>query len=90
MSERTELLWRLLVGIVSGIVLAVWKGLIFIITVVNWVIVLFSGKRNKELADFCEIWNTQTYKYLRYITMVSNERVFPFEKIGKNISVFKK
>jgi len=89
LSERKEAWFRIIVAIVSGIILAVWKALISILAIVNWFIVIFSGKRNKELADFCEYWNTEIYKFVRYITFVSNKRPFPFSSMER-ISKFEK
>jgi len=77
-SERKEAWFRIIVAIISGIILAVWKVLIVMFTVLNWIIVVFSGKRNKSLAELSEYWNTETYKYIRYLTFVSNKRPFPF------------
>lgn len=88
-SERKEAWFRILVLIVSGIILGVWKALIFLLAIVNWFIVIFSGKRNKELADFCEYWNTEIYKFIRYITFISNKRPFPFSSMER-ISKFEK
>lgn len=90
MSERKEILMRIAVAIVSGIILGVWRGFIFILAVVNWIYTLFKGERLKELAELSEIWNTQVYTYLRYLTMVTNERPFPFRSLTKNISRFKR
>ncbi len=90
MSERTESLMRIIVGIVSGIILSLWKGLIQILGVVHWFITIFTGKRNKDLAEFSEIWNTQIYIFLRYMTFITNERPFPFNSLTKNFSKFKK
>lgn len=87
-SERKEILWRILIGIVSGIILGVWRYLIFALTLFNWIYVLITKERSKQVAEFCEIWNTQAYTYARYITMVSNKRPFPFSGLEKNISVF--
>jgi hypothetical protein len=84
--ERKEAWIRILVAIVSGIILVVWGRLISILALVNWLITVFSGKRNKELAGFCEYWNTESYKFSRYLTFVSNKRPFPFtslERISK-------
>jgi len=89
MSERIEVLMRILVAIVSGIVLGVWRWFIFVICVVNWIYTLFAGKRMKELAEMSETWNTQIYIFLRYMTFVTNQRPFPFESLAKNISKFK-
>ena len=88
MSERIEVLMRIVVAVVTGIVLGVWRYFIFVITAVNWIYALFAGKRIKEIAKMSEIWNTQSYTYLRYLTMVSNKRPFPFENLTKDISKF--
>jgi len=82
-SERKEAWFRILVAIISGIILNVWKVLVIILGIVNWFIVVFSGKRNKELAEFCEYWNTEMYKFARYLTFVSNERPFPFTSMQR-------
>lgn len=89
MSERSEGWFRIIVVIVSGTLLAIWESLITILGIVNWLITVFSGKRNKELAEFCEYWNTETYKYIRYLTFVSNKRPFPFSSLER-ISKFQK
>lgn len=88
-SERKEAWMRVLVAIVSGIILKVWGFVILIVAIINWLIAVFSGKRNKSLAEFCEPWNTETYKYIRYLSAVSNKRPFPFSSIEK-ISKFEK
>jgi hypothetical protein len=90
MSERVEALMRIVVGIISGIILGLWKALIQILGVVHWFIVIVSGERQKGIADFSEIWNTQIYVYLRYMTFVSNKRPFPFESLKPNMSKFGK
>ena len=90
MAERTEALLRIVVCLVSGLILSIWKALIQLVVLVNWIMTIVSGKRSKGLAEFCEIWNTQIYVFLRYVTMVNNKRPFPFRKIEKNISKFGK
>ncbi len=88
-SERKEAWFRIIVLIVSGVILGIWKALTQILAIVNWFITVFSGKRNKELADFCEYWNTEIYKFIRYITFVSNKRPFPFSNMER-MSKFEK
>ncbi|MDP6642348.1 MAG: DUF4389 domain-containing protein [Candidatus Nanoarchaeia archaeon] len=90
MGERGEALLRILIGLITGIILGLWKVLIQIIVIVHWIFVIISGKRSNELAEFVEMWNTQIYVYLRYMTLVSNERPFPFKGLTKNLSSFKK
>tara|TARA_Y100000310_G_scaffold314134_1_gene363218 strand:+ start:1873 stop:2202 length:330 start_codon:yes stop_codon:yes gene_type:complete len=82
-SERVESLWRILVAIVSGIVLEVWGYLVVLLAVANWIFTIFSGRRSRDLATFCEYWNTEMYKYFRYLTGVSNVRPFPFSSVEK-------
>jgi len=89
LSEREEAWFRILVLIISGILLSIWKVLIQVLAVINWIITIFSGKRNKDLAGFCEYWNTEVYKYIRYITFVSNKKPFPFTNMER-ISKFEK
>ena len=82
-SERKEAWFRIIVVIISGIILGLWKGLIQLLTLVHWLVVIVSGKRNKDIAEFSEYWNTETYKFIRYMTFVSNKRPFPFTNLEK-------
>lgn len=82
-SERIEVLWRILVAIISGIILGIWRWLIVVIAIVHLVIVLINNKRDKALADFCEYWNSEFYRYVRYLTFVTNEKPFPFNELKK-------
>ena len=88
MSERKEALMRIVIGVASGLILGLWKVLVQIVTIINFIMTLITGDRNKGLAEFCETWNTQAYIFLRYMTFVQNKRPFPFEPIGKEISHF--
>jgi sorbitol-specific phosphotransferase system component IIC len=83
MSERKKAWFRIIVAIISGIILSIWKTLIALLAIINWIITIFSGKRSKGLAEFSEYWNTEMYKYLRYLTFVSNKRPFPFSDIER-------
>jgi hypothetical protein len=82
-SERKEAWFRIIVAIVTGIILNVWQGLIAILSIINWFVVIFSGKRNKSLAEFSEYFNTELYKFARYMTFVSNKRPFPFSSLER-------
>ncbi len=86
MAERTEALMRIVVGIVSGIILSIWKLLVQVVAIVHFVYVLISGKRHKKLANFSNYWNVQVYKYLRYMTFTTNNKPFPFSKIEKELT----
>ncbi len=89
LSERQEAWFRIIIAIVSGILLSVWKILIQILAIINWFVTIFTGERNKDMADLSEYFNTEVYKYIRYLTMVSNKRPFPFSNVER-ISKFEK
>ena len=82
-SERKEAWFRIIVAIVSGIILGVWKMLVVLLAIINWFIVVFSGRRNKDMAELSEYWNTESYKFARYLTFMSNKRPFPFSELEK-------
>ncbi len=88
MGERAEALMRIVVGIVSGIILYFWMYLVGVLALVNFIWTIISGKRIRELADFCEIWNTQKYVFARYMIFESNERPMPFTKMTRSYSKF--
>lgn len=90
MGERAEALMRIVVGIVTGIILYFWGYLIIILLLANFIYTIFAGKRLKELAEMCEVWNTQSYILKRYLIFESNKRPFPFRKLEKSISRFEK
>lgn len=82
MSERKEAFMRIVVGIISGIILALWKMLIIALTIVHFIYAVFSNKRNKEIAEFCNLWPTQQYRFVRYMVFATNTRPFPFTELG--------
>ena len=90
MNERGEAFVRIPVGIVSGIILVIWRYFIIVLVIINFFYTIFSGKRMKELATMSEIWNTQWYVFQRYIIFISNERPFPFKSLTKSMSKFGK
>jgi len=85
MGERTEAILRIIIGIISGFILGIWKIVIEVVVVIHWIYVMFTGKRSKEMANFSNRWVTFVYRYIRYITFVSNKRPFPFNSLGKDI-----
>lgn len=88
-SQRKETLMRIIVAIVSGIILGLWRYLICAFIIINFVYSIFTAKRLKEIAELSEIWNTQWYQFQRYMTFVNNKRPFPFTSLAKNISKYK-
>lgn len=88
MGERAEAWMRIIVGIVSGITLVVWRWLIVVFGIINFIYTIFAGRRLKQLAELSEIWNTQWYIYQRYFIFLSNRRPFPFTSLEKSMSKF--
>jgi hypothetical protein len=88
-KERKEAWMRIVVGIVSGIIIEVWKSFVSILSIVNFFYTLFAKKRMKQLAELSEIWNTQDYVFKKYMIFESNFRPFPFTKLQKRMSKFK-
>ncbi len=80
-AERIEALLRIPIAIISGLILGLWWNLTCILMIINWFMTLLSGERNKSLALFCEYFNTEVYKFIRYMTFMSNKRPFPFSRI---------
>jgi hypothetical protein len=88
-NESNEALMRIPVGIVSGIIFGLGLYVIYALIVINFFYTLFSGKRLREVSEAAEVWNTNAYEFMKYITFVDNERPFPFKELRKNISKFK-
>ena len=85
-GERKEAWMRIIVGIVSGFMLEVWGFFIFCFAIVQFILVLIEGKKNKELLRMSEVYLVQIYTFVRYITFISNERPFPFADLKKEIN----
>ena len=87
-TERKEALMRIVVGIISGIIISLWGALVKFVEIIHWFYAIFTAKRSKTLGDFCNKWNTQMYRYLRYMTFATNMRVFPFKELGQDIEPY--
>lgn len=87
-SERKEAWMRIPVLIISGIIFALWIYLVYALIIVNFLAVLFTGKRHKGMAELAEIWNTHAYGFVKYMAFLTNERPFPFSNLKKSMSKF--
>ena len=85
MSERLEAILRILILFISGFILGLWKVVIQVVTVLQWIYVIVTGTRNKGMAEFCNKWVTFAYNYIRYMTFNTNKRPFPFNNLGEDI-----
>ena len=70
-SERIEALIRIVIFIISGLILTVWRVLTYVLVLTNLIYTLFTGKRLKDVAELSELWNTQWYVFQRYIIFVN-------------------
>ncbi|MDP6293360.1 MAG: DUF4389 domain-containing protein [Candidatus Woesearchaeota archaeon] len=89
-KERKEALIRIPICIVSGLILGVWWTLVKVLIILQWLIVIFSSKRNRGLAKFCQIFNTQAYNFIRYMTFHTNARPFPFSDLAKDFDKYER
>lgn len=80
-TERKQFFIRIFVAIVSGIILWAWAYVTGIVTVFNYIVVLFRGRRSKNLADFCEYWVAEVVCFYRYVAFIKDEKPFPFTKL---------
>ncbi len=87
-TERKEALMRIVVGVISGIILKLWSTLVAAVAVIHWLYVLFTAKRHRGMAEFCNTWNTQMYRFMRYMTLTTNKRSFPFSDLGENMEEY--
>lgn len=88
-SERKEAWMRIPIAIVSGFILDVWGFFIFIFALVQLVLILVEGKKEKELLRMCNVYLVQLYIFVKYVTFLSNERPFPFGDLKKEIDLEK-
>jgi hypothetical protein len=88
-SERDEAWFRIVVLIVTGIILCLWRYVAYALIVVNWILTLIKGYRNKEITMFNEYWNTTLYNFMKYMSGVTNTRPFPFTPL-KALGKFEK
>ena len=82
-EEQQEALWRILIFFISGIIITVWMYLAFILSLINVIYTLIKNSRHKEIAEFTEYFNTELYKFSRYISGISNQRPFPFSNVER-------
>jgi len=80
-GERKEAWMRIPICIVSGFILDIWGFFVFIFAIVQFILVLVEGKKNKELLDLCKNYVAQLYVFVKYVTFISNERPFPFGEV---------
>ena len=81
--NKKELWMRIPVFILSGFILYVWGFFVLIFSLVQLVVLLTEGKKEKEFSHISSMFSNQIYIFFKYITFLSNERPFPFRKLKK-------
>ncbi len=77
----SNLLVRVLIVILSGIIFHIWTYIIFAVFVIQLIIFIIKQEANQDLKKFSEIWIKSITNYFRYALFISNERPFPFNNI---------
>ena len=87
-SERFEALMRIPVVIISGMILVLWRSLIYLLVILNFIYILIFNKRLREFVEMGEFWNAQWHQFWTYIIFASNDMPFPFGKLKKRMSKY--
>lgn len=85
--EPSQVLYRLLVLLVCGIIFYFWNIFTAVIFIINLIIALVKKKPNKDLIRFCSIWLIQLTITLKYLLFMSDEKPFPFSDIKINSNI---
>lgn len=83
MSQRTEALMRIPIGIISGIIIGLWGELVGLLSIINFFIILFRKKRSISISDFANIWVSESYRFYRYMNFTTDNRPFPWKDLRK-------
>ena len=83
MKSKKSVWMRIPVAIVSGAILHVWGCFVLIFSLVQMILVLTNNKKEKEFLNINAIFSNQIYCFFRYISFISEEKPFPWGKLGK-------
>ena len=84
-AESKEAIYRLPIVIIGWIIMDLWGALIISIGVIHWLYELFTGKRHKGLAKFSNYFVSYMYRFVRYASLTTNARPFPWNDFGNQI-----
>lgn len=82
MGERLELIIRIPLAIIYGIILGIWGLVVGIVAIVHWFYTLIRGKRHLGMAKFTNRYITYSLLVSRYLYLITNERPWPIGKKG--------
>ena len=83
MKNKRDIWMRIPIFFLSGMMLNVWAFFILIFSLVQLVLMLLEDKTEKEFLTISSMFSDQIYCFFRYISFVSEEKPFPFGKLGK-------
>jgi hypothetical protein len=73
-ASRMELLVRIVLGFVYIIIAEIWAIVVAFALIAQWILILVTGKRNKDLFEFTAgFWRYLTRVY-SYVWMLTDER----------------
>ena len=80
-KERKEALVRIPLMFLFWIIAELWGFLVVVLAIVNFIITLFTNKRNKNISEFTNLYVSYVYSNIRYLFFTTNERPWPFNKL---------
>jgi hypothetical protein len=83
MKSKRDIWMRIPVFIVSGAILYVWGFFVLIFSLVQLIFILTEKRKEKEFLNISSMFSNQVYCFFRYVSFISEEKPFPFEKIKK-------
>ncbi len=84
-AETKEAFYRLPIVIIGWVIMDLWAVLICVVGVLHWLYELFTAKRHKGMAKFANYFVTYMYNFVRYATLTTNKRPFPWDDFGKPV-----
>jgi hypothetical protein len=83
MKHKKSVWMRIPIFIVSGAILYVWMFFTLIFSLVQLVLMLAEGRKEKEFVNFSSLFISQISCYFKYISFISEEKPFPWGKLKK-------
>ncbi len=77
MGERLEVLLRIPLSLVYGIILGAWGLVVGVAVVFHWFYVLILGRRHEGIAKFTNKYLSYAYEVRTYLDLVVNKRPWP-------------
>lgn len=79
-SVKSRSTWlRFLFMVIVLIILGITRLIVLAVVVLQFLLVLFTGEKNKQLLVFSQSLATYTYQVIRFLAFNTEERPFPFD-----------